>query len=181
MERAKEDRKKSDNGEKAKNKPKVSFSMTEHACFCHAPCHTRSVAGTFNTQCAMYFQEARKWATGHSKNESLDYSEKSDGVRGASDGDSGAESINMQQKSLVDMDEDIDNEDSEEVGAHDHCKCLQVHPQKTDMLMNPGCLQFNATWATTLLASVKLMILVMAAIEQTYIQTTHALQCRRLH
>lgn len=82
----------------------------------------------------LYFQEARKWATGHSKNESLDYSEKSDGVRGASDGDSGAESINMQQKSLVDMDEDIDSEDSEEVGAHDHTKCLQVHPQETDRL-----------------------------------------------
>ena len=137
MERAKEDRKKSDNGEKAKNKPKVSLCVTEHACFCHAPCHTLSVAGTFNTQFAMYFQEARKWATGHGKNESLDYSEKSDGVRGASDGDSGAESINMQQKSLVDMDEDIDSEDSE-VGAHNHTKCLQVYPEKSDMLMNQG-------------------------------------------
>lgn len=48
----------------------------------------------------------------------MDYSEKSDGVRGASDGDSGAESINMQQKSLVDMDEDIDSDDSEEVSAN---------------------------------------------------------------
>jgi len=60
-------------------------------------------------------QEARKWAGGRDKNESLDYSEKSDGVRGASDGDSGAESINMQQKSLVDMQEAVDSDDSEEV------------------------------------------------------------------
>jgi len=60
-------------------------------------------------------QEARKWAGGRDKNESLDYSEKSDGVRGASDGDSGAESINMQQKSLVDMQEVVDSDDSEEV------------------------------------------------------------------
>jgi len=60
-------------------------------------------------------QEARKWAGGRDKNESLDYSEKSDGVRGASDGDSGAESTNMQQKSLVDMQEVVDSDDSEEV------------------------------------------------------------------
>jgi hypothetical protein len=60
-------------------------------------------------------QEARKWAGGREKNEYLDYSEKSDGVRGASDGDSGAESINMQQKSLVDMQEAVDSDDSEEV------------------------------------------------------------------
>lgn len=117
MERAKEDRKKSDNGEKAKNKPKVSLCDTERACYCHPACRINSVAGTLSIQFPMYLQEARKWATGHSKNESLDYSEKSDGVRGASDGDSGAESINMQQKSLVDMEEDIDSEDSEEVGA----------------------------------------------------------------
>ena len=63
----------------------------------------------------MVLQEARKWAGGRDKNESLDYSEKSDGVRGASDGDSGAESINMQQKSLVDMQEAVDSDDSEEV------------------------------------------------------------------
>lgn len=48
----------------------------------------------------------------------MDYSEKSDGVRGASDADSGAESINMQQKSLVDMDEDFDSDSSEEVSAN---------------------------------------------------------------
>lgn len=60
-------------------------------------------------------QEARKWAGGRDKTESLDYSEKSDGVRGASDGDSGAESINMQQKSLVDMQDAVDSDDSEEV------------------------------------------------------------------
>ncbi|KAL3151898.1 hypothetical protein ABBQ38_012859 [Trebouxia sp. C0009 RCD-2024] len=83
MERAKEDRKKSDTGDKAKGKPK----------------------------------EARKWATGHSKNETLDYSEKSDGVRGASDADSGAESISMQQKSLVDMDEDFSDDSEEEAEA----------------------------------------------------------------
>lgn len=64
----------------------------------------------------MECQEARKWATGHSKNETLDYSEKSDGVRGISDADSGAESISMQQKSLVDMDEDYSG-DSEEVST----------------------------------------------------------------
>jgi len=63
----------------------------------------------------MVLQEARKWAGGRDKNESLDYSEKSDGVRGASDGDSGAESISMQQKSLVDMQEAVDSDDSEEV------------------------------------------------------------------
>ena len=63
----------------------------------------------------MVLQEARKWAGGRDKNESLDYSEKSDGVRGASDGDSSAESINMQQKSLVDMQEVVDSDDSEEV------------------------------------------------------------------
>lgn len=80
MERAKDDRKKSEAGDKSKGKPK----------------------------------EARKWAGGRDKNESLDYSEKSDGVRGASDGDSGAESINMQQKSLVDMQEAVDSDDSEE-------------------------------------------------------------------
>ena len=60
-------------------------------------------------------QEARKWAGGRDKNESLDYSERSDGVRGASDADSGAESINMQEKSLVDLEEGIDSDDSEEV------------------------------------------------------------------
>ena len=38
-------------------------------------------------------------------------------MRGASDAESGAESINMQQKSLVDMDEDVDSDDSEEVSA----------------------------------------------------------------
>ena len=60
----------------------------------------------------MILQEARKWTGGRDKNESLDYS---DGVRGASDGDSGAESINMQQKSLVDMEEGADSDNSEEV------------------------------------------------------------------
>lgn len=80
MERAKEDRKKSDTGDKAKGKPK----------------------------------EARKWTGGRDKNESLDYS---DGVRGASDGDSGAESINMQQKSMVDMEEGADSDNSEEEAA----------------------------------------------------------------
>lgn len=63
----------------------------------------------------MVSQEARKWAGGRDKNESLDYSEKSDGVRGASDGDSSAENINMQQKSMVDMQEAVDSDDSEEV------------------------------------------------------------------
>lgn len=37
-------------------------------------------------------------------------------MRGASDADSGAESISMQQKSLVDMDEDF-SDDSEEVST----------------------------------------------------------------
>lgn len=60
-------------------------------------------------------QEARVWAGSAPKNEVLDYSEKSDGVRGASDADSGAESVNMQQKSLVDLAEDFDSDDSDEV------------------------------------------------------------------
>lgn len=60
-------------------------------------------------------QEARVWAGTTPKNEVLDYSEKSDGVRGASDADSGAESVNMQQKSLVDLAEDFASDDSDEV------------------------------------------------------------------
>lgn len=35
-------------------------------------------------------------------------------MRGASDADSGAESINMQQKSMVDMEEDVDSDSDEE-------------------------------------------------------------------
>lgn len=66
----------------------------------------------------------------------MDYSEKSDGIRAASDADSGAESINMQQKSLVDMDEDVDSDDSEDVSdiqaKETACwflsaVCLQIH------------------------------------------------------
>ena len=64
-------------------------------------------------------QEARKWG-GSDKKENLDYSEKSDGVRGASD-DSGAESINMQQKSMVDIDEDFDSSDSDS-----QVLCIQI-------------------------------------------------------
>lgn len=47
------------------------------------------------------------------KGETLDFSEKGDGVRGASDADSGAESVNMQEKSLVDLAEDYDSDESE--------------------------------------------------------------------
>ena len=38
-------------------------------------------------------------------------------MRGASDADSGAESINMQQRSLVDLDEDMDSDESGEVSS----------------------------------------------------------------
>ena len=68
----------------------------------------------------MMVQEARNWAGGHGKKESLDYSEKKDSVRGASDGDSGAESINMQQKSLVDLEEDVGSDDNDSV-------CMVIH------------------------------------------------------
>ena len=69
-------------------------------------------------------QEARKWSGSSGKVENLDYSEKSNGVRGASD-DSGAESINMQQKSLVDMD-DFDSSDIDSQVATCFC-CLAYH------------------------------------------------------
>lgn len=38
MERAKEDRKKSDTGEKAKNKPKVNLCVVGQACTCYPAC-----------------------------------------------------------------------------------------------------------------------------------------------
>ena len=63
-------------------------------------------------------QEARVWAGTVPKGETLDYSDKGDGVRGVSDADSGAESVNLQEKSLVDMAEEYDSEQSEVALSH---------------------------------------------------------------
>ena len=83
----------------------------------HGCCFGHDHSVIYKSGSMLLLQEARKWAGGQNKNESLDYSEKSDGVKGASDADSGAESINMQQKSLVDIDEEVDSDDSEEASS----------------------------------------------------------------
>ena len=75
-------------------------------------------ADTFSMHLPRILQEARVWAGSNSGSEALDFSEKAEGKSG-SDADSASDGVaaHLQQKSLVDVDEDFD---SEEVGP----RCL---------------------------------------------------------
>lgn len=72
-------------------------------------------------------------------------------MRGNSDADSGAESISVQQKSLVDMDEDY-SEDSEEVSTVNHFTTHGIlvctHPSDWQLwvLITLGCAHAASTF-----------------------------------
>lgn len=107
----------------------------------------------------------------------MDYSEKSDGIRGASDADSGAESVNMQQKSLVDMDEDVDSDDSEDVSD------IQAN-ETACWFLSAVCLQILCSVALYLCLFYKVFMLSNSCEMQLLIHADHwtifASTCRRL-
>ena len=106
-------------------------------------------AGTFSISISGILQEARVWAGSNSGSEALDLSEKPEGKSG-SDADSASDTVaaDLQQKSLVDMDEDVY---SEEVGPlclpELHCLCTRL-----------GCrgLCMGVCWGVLLDGSLKL-------------------------
>lgn len=96
--------------------PQTAFSLGQPCVLPRQPRRLAGMpcAGTFSINLPRILQEARVWAGSNSGSEALDFSEKPEGKSG-SDADSASDAVaaNLQQKSLVDVDEDFD---SEEVG-----------------------------------------------------------------
>ena len=95
--------------------PQTEIWPAQPCVLLHQPCWHAGTpsAGTFS-KIPRILQEARVWAGSNSGSEALDFSEKPEGKSG-SDADSASDAVaaDLQQKSLVDVDEDFD---SEEVG-----------------------------------------------------------------